>query len=227
MKTILTDEFDHSNLVLLLLPSISSCKQSNLSRLPCSNDAHNNNNQFESQISHSSIKQSNILFSPSSVDMRTFSNHKLAIDLLISLLATFILTTSLLSISTNNWNIKHEGSTVNRTGLFQQCSNTFCCEKKELDRSITLFTALSIILLTTSTLSSFLFMSIGVNSKTCSYILVPLTLFAAGISMTLTLIQILDRLSLNGYSAMTFMIDTILAYLLGGISLIHANMFYF
>ena len=226
MKTILTDEFDHSNLALLF-SFIYSCKQSNLSRLPCSNDAHNNNNQFEYQISHSSIKHSNILPSLSSVDMNTLSNHKLAIDLLISLLATFILTTSLLSISTNNWNIKYEGSTTNRTGLFQQCSNTLCCEKKELDRSISLLATLSIILLTTSTLSSFLFMSTGMDSKNRCYILVPLTLFATGISMTLTLIQILDRLSLNGYSAMTFMIDTILAYLLGGISLVHANMFYF
>lgn len=159
--------------------------------------------------------------------MTTFSNHKLAIDLLISILATIILGTSILSISTNNWNIKREDSITNRTGLFQQCSNSFCCDKKELDRSVTLFALLSIILLITSTLSSFLFMAISKNCKTRCYILVPLTLFGAGITMTLTLIQILDRLYLNGYSAFTFIIDTILAYLLGGISLVHANMFYF
>jgi hypothetical protein len=45
--------------------------------------------------------------------------------------------------------------------------------------------------------------------------------------MTLTLIQILDRIYLNGYSAFIFITDTILAYILGGISLLHANMFYF
>ena len=159
--------------------------------------------------------------------MYTFSNQKLATDLLISILATFILSTSILSISTNNWNIKHDGSTTNRTGLFQQCSNTFCCDRKELDRSVTFFAVFSIILLTTSTLSSFLFMSTSMNSKNHCYILVPLTLFAAGISMTLTLIQILDRLYLNGYSALIYTIDTLLAYLLGGISLVHANIFYF
>jgi glucose uptake protein GlcU len=159
--------------------------------------------------------------------MTTFSNHKLAIDLLISISATFILSASILSISTNNWNIKREDSITNRTGLFQQCSNTFCCDAKELDRSVTLFSLLSIILLIISTLSSFLFMATRMNYKNRCYILVPLTLFGAGISMTLTLIQILDRLYLNGYSAFLFIIDTILAYFLGGISLLHANMFYF
>ena len=159
--------------------------------------------------------------------MNTFSNQKLAIDLLISILATFILGTSILSISTNSWNIKHENSITNRTGLFQQCSNTLCCDAKELDRSITFFSLVSIILLTTSTLSSFLFMSTTTNCKNRCYILVPLTSFGAGITMTLTLIQILDRLYLNGYSAFTFILDTLLAYFLGGTSLVHANMFYF
>jgi hypothetical protein len=159
--------------------------------------------------------------------MTTFSNQKLAIDLLISILATLILSTSILSISTNNWNIKYENSMTNRTGLFQQCSNTFCCDTKELDRSITILSLFSIILLITSTLSSFLLMSTTMDYKTRCYILVPLTLFGAGISMTLTLIQILDRIYLNGYSAFIFMIDTILTYLLGGISLLHANIFYF
>jgi len=159
--------------------------------------------------------------------MTTFSNQKLAIDLLISILATLILSTSILSISTNNWNIKSENSMTNRTGLFQQCSNTFCCDTKELDRSITILSLFSIILLITSTLSSFLLMSTTMDYKTRCYILVPLTLFGAGISMTLTLIQILDRIYLNGYSAFIFMIDTILTYLLGGISLLHANIFYF
>jgi hypothetical protein len=159
--------------------------------------------------------------------MPTFSNQKLAIDLLISILATFILSTTILSISTNNWNIKYESSITNRTGLFQQCSNTFCCDRKELDRSITMLVLFSIILLTTSTLSSFILMAIAIDYKNRCYIIIPLTLFAAGIAMTLTLIQILDRIYLNGYSAFMFIINTILAYLLGGISLIHANMFYF
>jgi hypothetical protein len=159
--------------------------------------------------------------------MTPFSNQKLAIDLLISIIATFILSTSILSISTNNWNVKSENSITNRTGLFQQCSNTLCCDSKELDRSITLLSLFSIILLIASTLSSFLLMATTMDYKNRCYILVPLTLFGAGISMTLTLIQILDRIYLNGYSAFTFILDTILAYLLGGISLLHANMFYF
>ena len=70
-------------------------------------------------------------------------------------------------------------------------------------------------------------MSTTRDYKNRCYILIPLTLFGAGISMTLTLIQILDRIYLNGYSGYTFILDTILAYLLGGISLLHANMFYF
>ena len=161
------------------------------------------------------------------VNQAMFSNQKLAVDLLIAILATFILSTTILSISTNNWNIKHDAAVTNRTGLFQQCSNSVCCDKKELNRSITLFALFSIVLLSAATLASFLLMATTMDYKNRCYILVPLTFFAAGISMTLTLIQILDRLHLNGYSAYTFMINTILAYFLGGLSLVHANMFYF
>ncbi|CAF0978428.1 unnamed protein product [Rotaria sp. Silwood1] len=155
------------------------------------------------------------------------SNQKLANDLVVSILAIFILSTTILSISTNNWNVEYENSITNRTGLFQQCSNTFCCDTKELDRSITLLVLFSIIFLTISTLSSCFLMTITIDYKNQCYILVPLTLFGGGISMTLTLIQILDRIHLNGYSAFIFFIDTILAYILGAISLLHANMFYF
>ncbi len=168
-----------------------------------------------------------IILSTFFFNMTTFSNQKLAIDLLISIIATLILSTCILSISTNNWNIKSDNFITNRTGLFQQCSNTFCCDTKELDRSITLLSLFSIILLATSTISSFLLMATTMDYRNRCYILVPLTLFGAGISMTLTLIQILDRIYPNGYSAFIFIIDTILAYLLGGISLLHANMFYF
>ncbi|CAF2412158.1 unnamed protein product [Rotaria sp. Silwood2] len=155
------------------------------------------------------------------------SNQKLANDLVISILAIFILSTTILSISTNNWNIEYENSITNRTGLFQQCSNAFCCDTKELDRSITLLVLFSIIFLTISTLSSCFLMATTIDYKNQCYILVPLTLFGAGISMTLTLIQILDRIYLNGYSAFIFFIDTIFAYILGAISLLHANLFYF
>jgi hypothetical protein len=159
--------------------------------------------------------------------MSTLSNKKIAFVLLISILATFILSTTILSISTNNWNIKSDNFIHNRTGLFQQCSNTLCCDIKELDRSVTILALFSIILLTTSTLSAFLLMATAMNCKNRCYILIPLTLFGSGIAMTLTLIQILDRIYLNGYSAFIFITDTILAYILGGISLLHANMFYF
>ncbi|CAF1106813.1 unnamed protein product [Rotaria sordida] len=155
------------------------------------------------------------------------SNQKFANDLVISISTIFILSTTILSISTNNWNVEYENSIINRTGLFQQCSNTFCCDTKELDRSITLLVLFSIIFLTISTLSSCFLMAIIIDYKNQCYILVPLTLFSAGILMTLTLIQILDQIYLNGYSAFIFFIDTILAYILGAISLLHANMFYF
>ena len=159
--------------------------------------------------------------------MSTISNQKFAFDLLISILATIILSTTILSISTNNWNINYDNLAINRTGLFQQCTSRLCCDIKELDRSITILALFSIILLTTSTLSAFLLMSIIINYKARCYILIPLTLFASGITMTLTLIQILDRIYINGYSAFIFIIDTILAYILGGVSLLHANIFYF
>ncbi|UJR21386.1 hypothetical protein I4U23_024477 [Adineta vaga] len=159
--------------------------------------------------------------------MVMLTNQKFAIDLLISILIIFVLSTTILSISTNHWNVKYENSLTNRTGLFQQCSNTFCCDKKELDRSITLLVLFTLILLTMSTLSSFILMATAMEYTTRCYILVPLTLFGSGITMTLALIQILDRLDLNGYSAYTFIVDTLLSYILGGISLLHANMFYF
>ena len=137
------------------------------------------------------------------VNQAMFSNQKLAVDLLIAILATFILSTTILSISTNNWNIKHDAAVTNRTGLFQQCSNSVCCDKKELNRSITLFALFSIVLLSAATLASFLLMATTMDYKNRCYI------------------------HLNGYSAYTFMINTILAYFLGGLSLVHANMFYF
>jgi hypothetical protein len=60
-----------------------------------------------------------------------------------------------------------------------------------------------------------------------SYILVPLTLFGAGIAMTLIFINIHERIYVNGYSAFIFLIDTVLAYVLGGITILHGSMFYF
>ncbi|CAF3403472.1 unnamed protein product [Rotaria socialis] len=155
------------------------------------------------------------------------SNQKLAGDLIISIVAVCILSTTILSVSTNNWNVKYENSIANRTGLFQQCSNTVCCDTKELDRSVTVIALFSIIFLSTSTLSSLFLMAITADCRTQCYMLVPLAFFGAGISMTLALIQILDRMDMNGYSAFMFLIDTILAYVLGAISLIHASMFYF
>jgi hypothetical protein len=151
------------------------------------------------------------------------SNQKLAIDLLISLFVTFILSTTILSISTANWNI----NTNNRIGLFQQCSNPCCCNIKELNRTITMLALFTIILLLTSTFSSFLLMGTTIDKKNRSYILVPLTLFGAGISMTMIFIRIHERIYINGYSAFIFLIDIVLAYVLGGISILHGSMFYF
>ncbi|CAF0931618.1 unnamed protein product [Adineta steineri] len=135
--------------------------------------------------------------------MVTFTNQKVTIDLLIAIIATVILSTTILAISTNNWNVKYENSITNRTGLFQQCSNAVCCDRKELDRSVTILAIFSIIFLTISTLSSFILMTTTLDYKNQCYILVPLTFFGSGIAMTLTLIQILDRIELNGYSALT------------------------
>jgi len=153
-----------------------------------------------------------------------YSNQKLAIDLLISVFLTFILSTTILSISTSSWNININH---NRIGLFQQCSNTCCCNIKELHRTITMLTLFTIILLLISTLSSFLLMGTTIDKKNQCYILIPLTLVGAGISMTMIFIRVHERISVNGYSALIFLIDTVLAYVLGGISILHGSMFYF
>jgi len=155
-----------------------------------------------------------------------YSSHKLVIDLLISIFATFILSTTILSISTANWNINTTNN--NRIGLFRQCnSNACCCRIKELNRTISLLTLFSVILLLISTFSSFLLMGTTTGKRNRCYILVPLTLFGAGIAMTLIFINIHERIYVNGYSAFIFLIDTVLAYVLGGITILHGSMFYF
>jgi hypothetical protein len=159
--------------------------------------------------------------------MSMFASQKLAVDVLISVFATFTLSTTILAVSTTHWNVNNSDLVNNRTGLFQQCSNAVCCETDELDRSITLLALLSIILLIVGTLASFFLMATSMNYQNQCYILVPLTLFLAGIAMTLTLIQIIDHMELNGQSAYMFIIDTVLAYILGGITLWHAAVFYF
>ena len=160
-------------------------------------------------------------------EMSMFASQKLGADVLISALTTFTLSTTILAVSTTHWNVNHSDLVNNRTGLFQQCSNAVCCEADELDRSITLLALLSVILLTVGTLASFFLMATSMNYQNRCYILVPLTLFMAGIAMTLTLIQVLDHMELNGQSAYMFVVDTILAYILGGSTLWHAAMFYF
>lgn len=152
-----------------------------------------------------------------------YSNQKLAIDLLISIFATFILSTTILSISTTNWNIN--SNLRQRLGLFQQCSTK--CMIKELHRTITMLVLFAVILLLTSTLSSFLLMGTRIDKRNRCYILVPLALFGAGISMTMTFIRVHEITSVNGYSALIFLIDIVLAYVLGGISILHGSMFYF
>ncbi|CAF0798943.1 unnamed protein product [Rotaria sordida] len=153
-----------------------------------------------------------------------YSNQKLAIDLLISIFITFILTTTILSMSTTHW---HINTNYNRTGLFQQCLSTCCCQAKELNRTVTMLVLFSTILLLISTFSSFLLMIITIDSKNRYYTFVPLTLFSAGISMTLTFIRIYELIHVNGYSAFIFLIDTVLSYVLGGITILHGSLFYY
>lgn len=154
-----------------------------------------------------------------------YSNQKFAIDLLISMFLLFILCTTIQSISTSNWNINYNTNT--RIGLFRQCLYPCCCRTKELNRTITMLTLFSIILLSINTFSSFLLMGKRIEMRNRSYILVPLTLFGAGISMTMVFVKIHEQMSVNGYSAFIFLIDIVLAYVLGGISILHGSMFYF
>jgi hypothetical protein len=65
------------------------------------------------------------------------------------------------------------------------------------------------------------------DNKNRCYILVPLALFGAGIAMTLAFAKIYEHIHVNSYSAFIFLIDTILAYVVGGISILHGSMFYF
>lgn len=153
-----------------------------------------------------------------------YSNQKLAIDLLISVFATFILSTTVLSVSTANWYIQANQS---RFGLFQQCTIPCCCQTRELGRTITMLSLFSLVLLLTSTLASFLLMGTRINEKNHCYVLVPVALFGAGVAMTMTFVRVHDITYVNGYSALIFLIDTVLAYTLGGISILHGSMFYF
>lgn len=150
-----------------------------------------------------------------------YSNQKLALDLLIFVFMTFILSTNILSVSTTSWNIN---TNYNRTGLFQQCLSTCCCQTKELNRATTLFVLFAILLLSISTLSSVLLM-IATNGNRY-YMFVPLTLFGAGISMTLAFTRVYELMPLNGYSAYIFLIDIVLSYVLGGITILHGSLFY-
>ena len=152
------------------------------------------------------------------------SNQKLAFDLFISMFATFILSTTILSISTANWKID---TNHNRTGLFRQCSNICCCNTKEFNRTVTMLALFSILLLSIGTFSSFFLMITTIDDKSRYYAFIPLTLFGAGISMTLTFIQIHEYTHVNGYSALIFLIDTVLSYVLGGLTILHGSLFYF
>ncbi|UJR28056.1 hypothetical protein I4U23_009312 [Adineta vaga] len=193
---------------------------------------------FAKIYKHKTIKEiSNNIFIPSHdektkstfyhfflVRQTMYSNQKLVIDLLISVFATFILSTTILSISTPNWNID---TNHHRIGLFQQCLYKCCCTIKELHRTITLLALFSLVLLVTGTFASFLLMGSTIDKRNRCYILVPLTLFGAGIAMTLMFMKIHEQTYVNSYSAFIFLIDTVLAYVLGGITILHASMFYF
>ncbi|CAF3376480.1 unnamed protein product [Rotaria socialis] len=153
-----------------------------------------------------------------------YSNQKLALDLLIFVFITFVISTTILSISTPNWNIN---ASHNRTGLFQQCLSTCCCQTKELNRTITILSLFSIILLLIGTSSSFLLMITTVVHRNRYYMFVPLTLLGAGVTMTLTFVRVYELIHANSYSAYIFLIDIVLNYVLGGITILHGSLFYF
>ncbi|CAF0900999.1 unnamed protein product [Adineta ricciae] len=153
-----------------------------------------------------------------------YSNRKLVIDFLVSVFATFILCTTILSISTANWNID---ANQHRIGLFQRCLHKSSCNIKELHRTVTLLALFTVILLVTSTLASFLMMGSTTDRQNRCYILVPLALFGAGTAMTLLFMKVHEQIYVNSYSAFIFLIDTVLTHVLGGVSILHGSMFYF
>ena len=156
--------------------------------------------------------------------MHRNSSQKLAFDLLLLIFVLFVLSTTILCVSNVNWTIDSDG---HRIGLFQRCAPTCCCTFKELNRTVTLLILLGVALLLVSTLTSILLMATSTETSNRCYMLVPLTLFGAGATMTLALIHLLDGTSVNGYSAFIFIVNTVLAYVLAGIAIIHGSVFYF
>ena len=158
------------------------------------------------------------------IDSTMYSNRKLVIDFLVSVFATFILCTTILSISTANWNID---ANQHRIGLFQRCLHRSSCNIKELHRTATLLALFTVGLRVTSTLASLLLMRSTTDQQNRCYILVPLALFGAGTAMALLFMKVHEQIYVNSYSAFIFLIDTVLAHVLGGISILHGSMFYF
>jgi hypothetical protein len=151
------------------------------------------------------------------------STLKSVLDVLLCVCSTFISSTTMLAVSTVNWHIDGKQE---RIGLFERCHQTCCCTTKELHRTVTILVLFSLLLLFTSTLTSILFMITTVQRRYRLYMIVPLTTFGAGMTMTLTLIHIIGHISINSYSAFIFLIDTVLAFVLGGLTLLHGSLFY-
>lgn len=152
------------------------------------------------------------------------SSNKLPLDLLLAVFATFIVSTTILSVSTTSWSIT---AAQQRIGLFQECLSSCCCTPKELNRTITTLAVSSVILLIITTVSSYLFMATPSDTRNRCYSIVPLSSFAAGITMTLTLMHVLSQVQINSYSSLIFIIDTVLIYVFGGLTILHGAMFYF
>lgn len=153
------------------------------------------------------------------------SNRKLTIDLLLSVFSAFILVTTVLSLFTADW--QHDENQM-RIGIFHQCSKiSSLCENKELSRTVTNLVVLSILLLLVSTVSTFFLMTTNVQDRNRCYLFLPLILLAAGLTMTTTLIHIMDLITINSYSAFIFIIDNVLTYVMAGITILHGCVFYF
>ncbi|CAF0757877.1 unnamed protein product [Didymodactylos carnosus] len=133
-----------------------------------------------------------------------------------------------------NWIMNTKTLIEIRTGLFQTCLSKFCTSNQlfaESNISIPLkrtpvLAIVGALLLSIGTLKSFIVLFSSHVGPHRTYILIPLTLFLSGISMTLVLIQMIDIMNINGYSGYIYIIDTILSYVLAGITLVHMELFY-
>lgn len=152
-------------------------------------------------------------------------NGKFVVDVFLCLFAVFLLVSTIFAVSTTSWFFEDLPNGNNRTGIFQRCVKQFCCEHSELDRSISFFVLLDLIFLSSSSIFSVGFATIFDEKR--FYLVVPLSSFFASINMSLTIVRVLSKISINAWAGQLFVFNTFLAYFFSALTLVHGFRFYF